>query len=98
MPFFLSFHEQAWKKKTTLDGIRTRNPQIRSLMRYPLRHERKTRVGTKQIDHVCVRNAGPGGQSKKNVMHTRWIENFVHIQDFIFSQCLLLKKSSLTGG
>ena len=22
-----------------LDGIRTRNPQIRSLMRYPLRHE-----------------------------------------------------------
>ena len=23
-----------------LDGIRTRNPQIRSLMRYPLRHER----------------------------------------------------------
>ena len=27
-------------KKYTLDGIRTRNPQIRSLMRYPLRHER----------------------------------------------------------
>ena len=23
----------------TFDGIRTRNPQIRSLMRYPLRHE-----------------------------------------------------------
>ena len=25
--------------KNMLDGIRTRNPQIRSLMRYPLRHE-----------------------------------------------------------
>ena len=26
-------------KKSILDGIRTRNPQIRSLVRYPLRHE-----------------------------------------------------------
>ena len=26
-------------KKNMLDGIRTRNPQIRSLVRYPLRHE-----------------------------------------------------------
>ena len=26
-------------KKIILDGIRTRNPQIRSLVRYPLRHE-----------------------------------------------------------
>ena len=25
--------------KSMLDGIRTRNPQIRSLVRYPLRHE-----------------------------------------------------------
>ena len=33
-----------------LDGIRTRNPQIRSLMRYPLRHERKTRAETTQTD------------------------------------------------
>ena len=28
--------------KNMLDGIRTRNPQIRSLMRYPLRHEHLT--------------------------------------------------------
>ena len=27
------------RKKNMLDGIRTRNPQIRSLVRYPLRHE-----------------------------------------------------------
>ena len=27
-----------------LDGIRTRNPQIRSLMRYPLRHEHVCKV------------------------------------------------------
>ena len=27
------------QKKRMLDGIRTRNPQIRSLVRYPLRHE-----------------------------------------------------------
>ena len=26
-------------QKSILDGIRTRNPQIRSLVRYPLRHE-----------------------------------------------------------
>ena len=26
-------------KRYMLDGIRTRNPQIRSLVRYPLRHE-----------------------------------------------------------
>ena len=30
--------------KNMLDGIRTRNPQIRSLMRYPLRHEHLTLV------------------------------------------------------
>ncbi len=29
----------AQNKKNMLDGIRTRNPQIRSLVRYPLRHE-----------------------------------------------------------
>ena len=27
------------ERKNMLDGIRTRNPQIRSLVRYPLRHE-----------------------------------------------------------
>ena len=27
-----------------LDGIRTRNPQIRSLMRYPLRHEHLVQI------------------------------------------------------
>ena len=34
--------QQPWTSeglKNMLDGIRTRNPQIRSLMRYPLRHE-----------------------------------------------------------
>ena len=30
---------EIYKTKSILDGIRTRNPQIRSLVRYPLRHE-----------------------------------------------------------
>ena len=32
-------HKTKDAKKNMLDGIRTRNPQIRSLVRYPLRHE-----------------------------------------------------------
>ena len=41
--FLLASKRDKWAcdttKNCTLDGIRTRNPQIRSLMRYPLRHE-----------------------------------------------------------
>ena len=37
-----------------LDGIRTRNPQIRSLMRYPLRHEHLTMFHTDGIALVCI--------------------------------------------
>ena len=44
--------------KNILDGIRTRNPQIRSLMRYPLRHERtkETRRGVAQRRAQGARN------------------------------------------
>ena len=38
------FQNNKTNKNSTLDGIRTRNPQIRSLMRYPLRHERNIRA------------------------------------------------------
>ena len=96
MPLFLTFCEQAEQKKTTLDGIRTRNPQIRSLMRYPLRHERKTIVGTKRGNPVRFAKRS---QSKKCtlVVHTSLFEIFEHMREIIFPKCLLLKKSSLTG-
>ena len=44
------------KLKSILDGIRTRNPQIRSLMRYPLRHEYLLPLQRRGACHanVCV--------------------------------------------
>ena len=38
-----------------LDGIRTRNPQIRSLVRYPLRHEHLIEEGLRERIDVCVK-------------------------------------------
>ena len=38
-----------------LDGIRTRNPQIRSLVRYPLRHEHMIEEGLCERNDVCVK-------------------------------------------
>ena len=42
-------------KRYMLDGIRTRNPQIRSLVRYPLRHEHLIEEGLRERIDVCVK-------------------------------------------
>ena len=44
---------EAQAKKIMLDGIRTRNPQIRSLVRYPLRHEHLIERGARERNDVA---------------------------------------------
>ena len=53
--------------KNMLDGIRTRNPQIRSLMRYPLRHEHLEPV---RAARLCL--PYPHGATK---MGQKWAQN-----------------------
>ena len=54
---------QKQKFNLMLDGIRTRNPQIRSLVRYPLRHEHlMPQTGGLQtpwpVSALCIREVG----------------------------------------
>ena len=52
-------------KKNMLDGIRTRNPQIRSLVRYPLRHEHlleRGQQGRNGVASVLTKNKNGGGE------------------------------------
>ena len=50
-----------------LDGIRTRNPQIRSLMRYPLRHEHLEPVrGAGSLGGVAVLGPKMGAKGLDN--------------------------------
>ena len=74
--------QQPWTSeglKNMLDGIRTRNPQIRSLMRYPLRHEHLKPACAARPSHLPGRTGPKIGAKQPTTERFELPRNFFQV-------------------
>ena len=86
------------KKTTVPGGTRTPNPQIRSLMRYPLRHWDKLQIfvgeSNKLRESICGRvvkapDSSSGPRLRARVRTSPDVRNFVFAVLFLICLCVL---------